>query len=245
MADHSNLPAPYESPWRQLGRAAAAVVASLRLDLRSLWRRNSAGELTRPAWWPRGLAPLFWPLVLAGALALLAAVGTGLIQLLQRPPAPPAPVAERPAEVGPAADPPPLLQDMQPINPQQAAPQLPTPQASQQQADRPQAAPPPPLELQPTQPPDPLLAAFAQGEGQALIAAATAQPELGLLQLQLSPAYEALGARQQRRWAETWLEHSLDLGFEQLVLLDGDGQTVGYRARVGSGMILLDPDNAS
>ena len=231
MADHSNLPAPYENPWRQLGRAAAAVVASLRLDLRSLWRRNSAGELTRPAWWPRGLAPLFWPLVLAGALALLAAVGTGLIQLLQRPPAPPAPVAERPADVGPAADLKPLLQDMQPND--------------SQQADRPQAAPPPPLELQPAPAPDPLLAAFAQGEGQALIAAATAQPELGLLQLQLSPAYGALGGRQQRRWAETWLEHSLDLGFEQLVLLDGDGQTVGYRARVGSGMILLDPDNAS
>jgi hypothetical protein len=230
MADHSNLPAPYESPWRQLGRAAAAVLASLRLDLRSLWRRNRDGELTRPAWWPRDLAPLFWPLVLAGALTLLVAVGTGLIQRLQRPPAPPAPVAERPADVGPTADLPALLQDMQPIDPQQAAPQ---------------ATPPPPLELQPAQPPDPLLAAFAQGEGQTLIAAATAQPELGLLQLQLSPAYDALGARQQRRWAETWLQQSLELGFEQLVLLDGDGQTVGYRARVGSGMILLDPDNAS
>jgi len=228
MADHSNLPAPYESPWRQLGRAAAAVLASLGLDLRSLWRRNRDGELTRPAWWPRDLAPLFWPLVLAGALTLLVAVGTGLIQRLQRPPAPPAPVAERPADVGPTADLPALLQDMQPIDPQQAAPQ---------------ATPPPPLEPAPA--PDPLLAAFAQGEGQTLIAAATAQPELGLLQLQLSPAYDALGARQQRRWAETWLQQSLELGFEQLVLLDGDGQTVGYRARVGSGMILLDPDNAS
>jgi len=238
MAEHSNLPAPYESPWRQLGRAAAAVLASLRLDLRSLWRRNSAGELSRPAWWPRDVAPLFWPLVLAGALALLVAVGTGLIQLLQRPPAPPAPVVERPADVGPAdvgpaADLPPLLQDMQPKDPPQD--------------ERPQAAPPPPLELdlQPAQVPDPLLAALAQGEGQALIAAASAQPELGLLQLQLSPAYDALGARQQRRWAETWLQQSLELGFEQLVLLDGDGQTVGYRARVGSGMILLDPGNAS
>ena len=238
MAEHSNLPAPYESPWRQLGRAAAAVLASLRLDLRSLWRRNSAGELSRPAWWPRDVAPLFWPLVLAGALALLVAVGTGLIQLLQRPPAPPAPVVERPADVGPAdvgpaADLPPLLQDMQPKDPPQD--------------ERPQAAPPPPLELdpQPAQVPDPLLAALAQGEGQALITAASAQPELGLLQLQLSPAYDALGARQQRRWAETWLQQSLELGFEQLVLLDGDGQTVGYRARVGSGMILLDPGNAS
>jgi len=231
MADHSNLPAPYESPWRQLGRAAAAVLASLRLDLRSLWRRNRDGELTRPAWWPRDLAPLFWPLVLAGALTLLVAVGTGLIQLLQRPPAPPAPVAERPADVGPAADLPALLQDMQPKAPEQD--------------DRPQAAPSPPPELQPAPAPDPLLAAFAQGEGQTLIAAATAQPELGLLQLQLSPAYDALGARQQRRWAETWLQQSLELGFEQLVLLDGNGQTVGYRARVGSGMILLDPDNAS
>ena len=236
MADHSNLPAPYESPWRQLGRAAAAVLASLRLDLRSLWRRNREGELTRPAWWPRDLAPLFWPLVLAAALALLVAVGMGLIQLLQRPPATPAPVVERPADVGPAdvgpaANLPPLLQDMQPKDPPQD--------------ERPQAAPPTPLDLQPAPALDPLLAAFAQGDGQALIAAATAQPELGQLQLQLSPAYEALGARQQRRWAETWLQQSLELGFEQLVLLGGDGQTVGYRARVGSGMILLDPGNAS
>jgi hypothetical protein len=123
-----------------------------------------------------------------------------------------------------------LLQDMQPKAPEQTASKPP-----QQQDDRPQPAPAP----------DPLLAAFNQGEGQPLIAAATAQPERGLLQLQLNPAYGALGARQQRRWAETWLQQSLELGFEQLVLLDGDGQTVGYRARVGSGMILLDPGNAS
>ena len=68
---------------------------------------------------------------------------------------------------------------------------------------------------------------------------------MGLLQLQLSPAYGALTARQQRRWAETWLEQSLPLGFEQLQLLGNDGRTLGYRARVGSGMILLDPDSAS
>ncbi|MBM5800206.1 MAG: hypothetical protein FJ077_05065, partial [Cyanobacteria bacterium K_DeepCast_35m_m2_023] len=58
MADRSNLPAPYQSPWRQLGQALRAVVASLGLDLRALWRRNGAGELPRPPWWPPTLAPL-------------------------------------------------------------------------------------------------------------------------------------------------------------------------------------------
>lgn len=218
MAEHSNLPAPYESPWRQLGRAVAAVWASLRLELRSLWRRNRDGELPRPPWWPRDLTPLFWPLLLAAALAVAVALvvtGWSGLKRLQHPPAPPPPM--------------PLLVEPQP---QAAAPE-PTP--------APEPAPAP----APAPAPDPLLAALAQGDSQALITAATAHHDQGLLQLQLSPAYGALTARQQRRWAETWLEQSLTLGFEQLQLLGSDGRTLGYRARVGSGMILLDPDGAS
>jgi len=214
VAEHSNLPAPYESPWRQLGRAVAAVLASLRLDARGLWRRNRAGVLPRPIWWPRDLVPLFWPLLLVAGLALAVALALAALsglKLLQHPPAPPPPTQ--------------LLVE----------PQLPA-EAQRPQQPQPQAAAPAP---------DPLLAVLAQGDSQDLISAASARPDQGLLQLQLSPAYAALTPRQQRRWGDTWLAQSQEMGFEQLELLGSDGRTLGYRARVGSGMILLDPDSMS
>lgn len=71
-AGGSNLPAPYRNPWRSLAEALAAVAADSRLRLRELWRRNGEGDLRRPGWWPRDLAPLFWPLLLAAVLVLLA-----------------------------------------------------------------------------------------------------------------------------------------------------------------------------
>lgn len=74
----TNLPAPYRSPWRALAEDLRAVAASLRLGLQELWRRNGQGDLPRPAPWPRDLAPLFWPLLLALALAALLLVGVGL-----------------------------------------------------------------------------------------------------------------------------------------------------------------------
>jgi hypothetical protein len=67
-----DLPAPYVNPWRLLGRDLRAVLASLALKGRELWRRNLAGDLPRPRFWPRQAAPLFWPLVLGGVAA-----GTG------------------------------------------------------------------------------------------------------------------------------------------------------------------------
>ena len=72
-AGGSNLPAPYRNPWRSLAEALSAVAADSRLRLQELWRRNGEGDLRRPGWWPLDLAPLFWPLLLAAALALLAA----------------------------------------------------------------------------------------------------------------------------------------------------------------------------
>jgi len=223
MAEHSNLPAPYESPWRQLARAVAAVLASLRLELRSLWRRNRDAELPRPAWWPRDLVPLFWPVLLVGALALTLALGTGLARWHR---------------TAPEATP-------------EAAPVAASSVDSPELAEAPLPQPPPPLVKEPVvltppaAPADPLLAAIAQGDGQAWINAVTTTAAEGLLQLQLRPAYGELDPWQQRRLAETWLLRSQEQGFDQLELIDAHGQKLGYRARVGSGMILLDPNPAS
>lgn len=241
MADHSNLPAPYESPWRQLGQAVHAVLASLRLDLRSLWRRNRSGELVRPSWWPQNLAPLFWPLLLALGLMLLIAAGVGLQQLVLRPePGALVPAsteseqpAERPLSAAPGATP-------------EAAPRTTgetvsdhTPPALPAAAARsPRAAEPSSTEPQP----DPLLLSMQGSDSAALISSARVRGDGALLQLQLDGSYGSLDPRRQRRLAETWLERSLALGFEQLELIDPQGQPLGHRARVGSGMILLDPN---
>ena len=73
---HSPLPAPYEDPWRRLANDLVAVVSAAGLKVRELWRLNGEGNLATPAFWPRSLAPQFWPLLLALGLALL--VGLGL-----------------------------------------------------------------------------------------------------------------------------------------------------------------------
>ena len=59
-----NLPAPYVSPWQEFGRNLQAMAADLRLRGQELWRRNREGELSVPGFWPRDLAPSFWPPVL-------------------------------------------------------------------------------------------------------------------------------------------------------------------------------------
>jgi hypothetical protein len=96
-AGGSNLPAPYRNPWRSLAEAMSAVAADSRLRLQELWRRNGEGDLRRPGWWPRDLAPLFWPLLLAAALALLAAgfsLALPRIQQLRAPAPSPSPASE-------------------------------------------------------------------------------------------------------------------------------------------------------
>jgi len=106
-AGGSNLPAPYRNPWRSLAEALSAVAADSRLRLQELWRRNGEGDLRRPGWWPRDLAPLFWPLLLAAVLTLLAAgfsLALPRIQQLRAPaPSPSAtsqPRSESPADNG-------------------------------------------------------------------------------------------------------------------------------------------------
>ena len=88
-----NLPAPYVSPWRELGRILRAVPADLRLRVQTLWRRNREGDLPRPAAWPEDLAPLFWPLLLLVSVLLFTALTVLVVQgsamSRQRPPAHP------------------------------------------------------------------------------------------------------------------------------------------------------------
>jgi hypothetical protein len=103
-AGGSNLPAPYRNPWRSLAEALSAVAADSRLRLQELWRRNGEGDLRRPGWWPRDLAPLFWPLLLAAALALLSAGFSLALPRIQqlRAPAPSPSAASEPRSESPA-----------------------------------------------------------------------------------------------------------------------------------------------
>ena len=105
-AGGSNLPGPYRNPWRSLAEALSAVAADSRLRLQELWRRNGEGDLRRPGWWPRDLAPLFWPLLLAAALVLLAAGFSLALPRIQqlRAPAPSPSAASEPRSESPAAN---------------------------------------------------------------------------------------------------------------------------------------------
>ena len=68
-----NLPAPYVSPWREFARNLRSMAADLRLRLQEVWRRNREGDLSVPGFWPQGLAPWFWPLLLVLLLGVGAA----------------------------------------------------------------------------------------------------------------------------------------------------------------------------
>ena len=83
------LPAPYQDPFSRLGEDLRAVVASLRLRLQELWRRNWQGDLARPGFWPRDLAPLYWPLLLSCGLILITLLPLQLARLLPQLPTPP------------------------------------------------------------------------------------------------------------------------------------------------------------
>ncbi|MCP9858567.1 MULTISPECIES: hypothetical protein [unclassified Cyanobium] len=223
----SDLPAPYASPWGPLGRALRAVLASLRLRLRELWRRNREGDLSVPGFWPQGLAPLFWPLLLAALLALtLALAGKAWGRLSHRAPSPPP--AARPAA--------PLLAPAPEEAPTVSVPARVAPAAVAARAPMPEPPPPPPpLEL------DPLLALLAQDDPEHLVASAHPAPSEGRLVLTMAPAYTGLSEATRRRWAERWQQRALALGYERLELVDGRQRLLARRALVGSGMILLDP----
>lgn len=246
-----DLPAAYENPLRALRRDLRALVASLRLWLRELWRRNREGDLSVPGFWPNELAPLFWPLLLALGLALLLALPRSLGRMLPAQRRAPAAAVPQRLVTAPlprartTAAPEPLPETSLPA-PRALAGDVsggpaagPTAAASDPGPETvPEAAAPAqaqPLEI------DPLLALLAEEDPRHLIGSAHPDPAADRLVLRLAPAFALLGGSERVAEANRWLARSQALGYERLELVDGAGRLLGRRALVGSGMILLAP----
>ena len=264
----SQLPAPYRNPWSALAEALRAVLADQRLALQRLWRRNREGELSVPGFWPRDLAPLFWPLLLALALALVLGLGSrlhGALRPLQTAQAPP------PAGIGVPAERQPLPRSQAPARadataPSAAAPApaLETPAAipvrgpDAADSGREQAA----AGQEKTDPGrrdtdatatddaaitapglrlDPLLQLLSQGEDADLLLAARPDPAGSRLSVTLSEVAEALPQAELLGWAQRLQQRARQEGYERLELRDRQGRLRGREALVGSGMILLAP----
>jgi hypothetical protein len=209
------------------------VVADTGLRLRESLRRNGEGSLWRPRWWPVDLAPLFWPLLLALALAALMALGVWLPRL--RPaatePAPPSAVAPALPTVSepPAAEPPAAAVLPEP------APE-PAPEAALEPATDAESLEAEPLE---PPPPDPLVLLLQRPGADGLIRRAVGDADASSLSLQLAPAFPALAAKEQQRRAELWQQWARDLGYDHLELRDSRAGLLGRDALVGDGMILF------
>lgn len=244
---HRDLPAPYVSPWSLLARDLGAVLASQRLAIWSLWRRNRQGLLPLPLFWPSSAAALFWPLLLGLLLAALL--------LWSRLPSPrmPSTAVEQPAVeqianeqianeqldgVGAAAGMslpgPNGVQGEDPVTvPLPAATSLEDdPDRSQDQGDgdgEEELPPPPPSHLDP----------FADRDPGALLGDARVEEDSRLLVLVLPRGWRGEPPEERQRLAQLWRDRALDLGYERLVLEDGEARQLAHSARVGSGMILL------
>jgi hypothetical protein len=230
---HNDLPAPYVNPWGVLGGDLLAVLASLRLGVWQLWRRNREGDLPRPGFWPQALAAWFWPAL----LVLLLLAGSGVLALL--PPVPQGPSAPAPAPAGQ-----PLVPDLglgaaaadDPIVGAPTADAIPAPDPP---AEEPIADPVPPPDS-PARPPDPLLQAFAGEQRAELLQAAGVRQVDGDLELVLDQlGWQQLPAAERQELAEAWQRRAQSLGYGRLWLLDAQGTPLARSARVGSGMILL------
>jgi hypothetical protein len=229
--DGEDLPAPYVNPWGLLRRDLLAVLASMRLGLWQLWRRNRQGDLPRPVFWPQALAAWFWPLLLALLLSLLVAAGWGLGSLGS--PSPGERLPEAPAaEVSRAVE--------RPVDEPLAEP----PPAQEPLAEEPLAEEPPENAELPE--PDPLLQAFAAEPRAGLLGAARLREADGDLELVLDPTgWQALPAAERQELAEQWQLRAEFLGSGRLWLLDSQGTPLARSARVGSGMILLAPPSSA
>ena len=204
--------------------------------MRESLRRNGEGTLWRPLWWPRDLAPLFWPLLLSLALAALIGLGVGLSRLRPAPPAPPAELSPTPEREPPAPAPP--VADLAPEPEPEPEPVSeaflePAPESASELASE---SAPEPL---PLPPPDPLVLLLQRPGADGLIRRADGDVETSSLSLQLAPAFPALAPREQQRRAELWLQWARDLGYDHLELRDSRAGLLGRDALVGDGMILF------
>ena len=229
-----NLPAPYVSPWSEFARNLRALLADLQLRAQELWRRNREGDLSVPGFWPRNLASIFWPLV----VALLVAVPLAGLRWWQSahptlPEPKPAAVAfdqRVPNAILPeTVVPEPLLPE--PLITPQPEPAL-APEPTLFDVEDP---PLPVLDL------NPLMDLFLDGSApEGLLASATPQPTQNRLVLQVTEAWSSLAPSARTSISEDWQRRSLDLGYSSLQLVDGQEKLLARSARIGSGMIVFD-----
>ncbi|MFM7266702.1 MAG: hypothetical protein ACKOZW_14150 [Cyanobium sp.] len=224
----SDLPAPYESPWRRLWQDLRAVSASLWLRGWELLRLNRQAQLWRPRFWPEGLASIFWPVLLGGILVLALAVVARLV----RPQPLPAGLGAVAEQAGPlvAATPP------DPLPPERGMPRSeaadPVPEAGPAPAE--ESLPAPATIL-------PLLQALADTAGSDLIRDARAEPARALLVLQVDAAYGRLPAAQRADQARGWWQRAQELGYGRFELLGPGNGLLARSAVVGGGLVLYEP----
>ncbi len=235
----SELPVVYESPWRALGRDLRAVAASCALALRRVWRRQWQGDLPTPPFWPRRQAALFWPAVLLLALLLLTLAGRSAIGQLRTPSVerpvvmdgsgPSASAVSPPLFIDPALDP-----EQAPVEAREDRRESPT----ETVGTSPEPVPPPQDTPSASGTPNQLPPGFSDESG--LVLAAPTGGGAVVLRLRISEAFQSLPESERQRLAQQWWQQSLDLGYEQLRLLDPSDAELGRNAVVGGGMILLD-----
>ena len=264
----SPLPATYRNPWEALADDLRAVVADSRLRLQEFWRRNGEGDLWRPPFWPRDLAPLFWPLVVGGAVGLLLALVSALLSLLLTG----LPIGFATIAEGPTAavrEDSLILREESPAVQQESAraslldSTLTIPDvraasdpASDAKADAKTSLNPDAIEPadttraadavsdnlgsdQPPAPVDPLNQWLVRPEAAGLIEAVVGEVESGTLRLQLTPAFDRLSHSDQLRRSELWQRWATELGYDHLELRDQRSGLRGRDALVGDGMILF------
>ncbi len=259
----SDLPAPYNSPWKALGQDLKAVSADVRLRSQEIWRRNREGDLSVPAFWPEQWAALFWPALLGFSLAVLVLGGIQLRQALQgqSPQAPPEVERVRTTafpEARPLPIPVNLESDLN--DPGLAAT---PPEANTTELNQPEqlvtTQEPPALNELDDEPAsaetdadllrfDPLLELLAEegnsddSQGSALILSAQPQPERNAVILQIdAAAWMQRSPDQRQQLAETWWNRLEDQGYADLRLMNAQQELLARPARIGGGMIVFDP----
>ena len=217
-----NLPAPYVSPWREFARNLRSMAADLRLRLQEVWRRNREGDLSVPGFWPQGLVPWFWPLILVLLL--------GLVVLL-----PGRFTRSRAGDLPGVVVPP--VQSSEPLSASASASASTPDSASSAEPPAQTVAEPPPA----VPPLDPLLELLQEPDAASQLLV-SARPDGQALQLvlELSDRWSAVPLAMRKQLAEDWQQRSNELGYEQLRLVDAEDRLLGRSARVGVGMILYD-----
>ena len=250
-ADKGGLPAPYVNPWGALQRDLLAVLADLRLRMQELWRRNREGGLPVPDGWPRDLAPLFWPFVVALSLLVLVAGSVEIVRLWPaRSTAPPLSAALQdnapPSSSSPIALAPeqPAIAPPSPVDSSSAAEPLPNLPAAEN-SDL-EAVVHEPIEIAPP-PSDPLLvmlrevsAPLADGDVQKILVKAMAMPARNGVDLTLAGGWKELPSTRREQLADQWWKRLNSAGYSELTLRTEQGAVLGRSARVGHGMLLFD-----